>query len=525
MTMAVTSIHRNMSVPSLYSVSSRERIQVSKTVPPVVDSKENDIIVINIAGKRFETYLSTLKRFPNSLLGDPDKRIHFYNKITGEYFFDRSRKAFNGILYFYQSNGVLERPEGVSESIFSQEVIFFELAENALEFNEQTHKSDQDDSLPLPTNPFLSTIWVLFERPTSSIFARILAILSVVIIVLSISVFCLETIPDLNPDTKDGKYMKETWFILNTVCNVWFTLEYVLRLISSPNKILFVRSTLNIVDLLSILPYYFNVILGASGGGNKLAVLRVIRVIRVIRIFKLTRHSRGLHILANTVKASSHELAMLMLFLAIGVILFSSAVYFAESEKNESGFKSIPHGFWWAVVTMTTVGYGDLYPATFLGKLIGTLCAVSGVLVIALPVPVIVSNFEYYYKEEQNRQARENEILKQSKLDEALPTIRGSMKMMTDTSIILAGGKSKDDSTSENPRKKLKDRFHTQFSFSMRQPLSDDFDRSAREELNGNSSMVINAPNSTQITCNNTVNNACVHTHICSDPIEIESCI
>ena len=135
---------------------------------------------------------------------------------------------------------------------------------------------------------------------------------------------------------------------------------------------------------------------------TSLAVLRVIRLVRVFRIFKLSRHSRGLQILGKTIRASMRELGLLIFFLLICVVLFSSAVYFAEADTPKSHFRSIPDAFWWAVVTMTTVGYGDMMPVSVWGKLIGSLCAIAGVLTIALPVPVIVSNFNYFYHRESD---------------------------------------------------------------------------------------------------------------------------
>jgi hypothetical protein len=107
---------------------------------------------------------------------------------------------------------------------------------------------------------------------------------------------------------------------------------------------------------------------------------------------------------------------MLMFFLFLGVILFSSAMYYAETETNPEMFESIPDAFWYSLVTMTTVGYGDKYPMTVWGKIIGTCCAVTGVLTIALPVPVIVSNFEFYNR----RDRRIRERADKKKLDDAL---------------------------------------------------------------------------------------------------------
>ncbi|KAL5968466.1 Potassium voltage-gated channel subfamily A member 10, partial [Taenia solium] len=122
-------------------------------------------------------------------------------------------------------------------------------------------------------------------------------------------------------------------------------------------------------------------------------------------VFNLSRHSKGLQVLAKTMVTSGRELTLLLFFLIVCVVLFATAVYYTEIDSRPNSFTSIPDSFWWAVVTMTTVGYGDMHPKTTLGKFVGCLCAVAGVLTIALPVPVIVSNFNYFYmKEKENEE-------------------------------------------------------------------------------------------------------------------------
>lgn len=191
-------------------------------------------------------------------------------------------------------------------------------------------------------------------------------------------------------------------YIIEVICVAAFTLELLIRLIFCPNKLSFFKKPMNWIDFGAILPFYLQLFLSKSNI-KTIVVLRVVRLIRVFRIFKLSRHSYGLQILGHTLKSSCSELFLLVFFLSIGVIIFSSVIYYAEKDVPNTYFKTIPDGFWWAVVTMTTLGYGDMVPKSLQGKIIGSLCAVSGVLMIALPVPVIVSNFSLYYSHAKAR--------------------------------------------------------------------------------------------------------------------------
>ena len=186
---------------------------------------------------------------------------------------------------------------------------------------------------------------------------------------------------------------------------IWFTVDYFVRFFCSPNKVKFLKSFLNTIDLISILPFYIVAIL-ESERGSSLGVIRVFRLVRVLRVFKLSRHSIGLQIIGSTLKTSISDLGMMFCVLCFSVITFSSAIYYAEHDLKNAQFTSIPDAFWYTLVTMTTVGYGDQVPTTIAGKLIGGLCAVSGVVTIAMVIPIIVTNFEFHYKKSRISAAR-----------------------------------------------------------------------------------------------------------------------
>uniref|UniRef100_A0A3Q1JXV2 BTB domain-containing protein n=1 Tax=Anabas testudineus TaxID=64144 RepID=A0A3Q1JXV2_ANATE len=390
--------------------------------------RQDELIILNVSGRRFQTWRTTLDRYPDTLLGSSEKDF-FYNEETKEYFFDRDPDAFRSILNFYRT-GKLHYPRHECISAYDEELTFFGIIPEIIgdccyeEYKDRKRENlerlqdDQEENkdLKMPNMNFRETMWRAFENPHTSTMALVFYYVTGFFIAISVITNVVETVPcGSTTNQKDmpcGERYTVAFFCMDTACVMIFTVEYLMRLFAAPSRYRFMRSVMSIIDVMAILPYYIGLVM--TNNEDVSGAFVTLRVFRVFRIFKFSRHSQGLRILGYTLKSCASELGFLLFSLTMAIIIFATVMFYAEKGSSSSKFTSIPASFWYTIVTMTTLGYGDMVPKTIAGKIFGSICSLSGVLVIALPVPVIVSNFSRIYH--QNQRADKRRAQKKARL-------------------------------------------------------------------------------------------------------------
>lgn len=198
------------------------------------------------------------------------------------------------------------------------------------------------------------------------------------LILLSIVTFSIETIPNLKP---------QTHVILRSIeffCVMVFTLEYILRIYIAEKKFRFIFSFFGLIDFLAILPFYLAV-------GVDLRSLRALRFLRLFRILKLVRYNKAMNQFSRAIKSAKEQI-FLFIFITLILIYFAAVgIYYFENEAQPENFTSIFDSLWWAIITLTTVGYGDVYPITVGGKVFTFFILMIGLGIVAIPTGIISS--------------------------------------------------------------------------------------------------------------------------------------
>ena len=379
---------------------------------PLSQIKAEDLCRINVSGKEYITTYSCLNKYPTTLLGSSKEREPYYIPDLKSYFFNRNRDCFESILTFYQT-GKEFRPMSVDESVYEDERKFFRIDEKP---SEMSVAIDELITSDLCFNGgwrhTRRKIHKFLMDPRSSKFATGWHIMDIMFICVSIALLVMETDPNMSiyfTDDSQPAYYYLTY--LNVFVIAFFTTDLLVRYCTWPGVLSFWKNLFNILDILSILPFYVSVVADAMEGSDaendhehrSYVVLRVCRIFRIVRVFKFIRHSQDLIMIIKVVAHAKKELCLLILLLFIFSVSFGSLMYYIENQTNPEQFTSIMQGCWWAIVTITTIGYGDVVPKTWLGKIVGSIVLTLGIVFLALPMTIIVGKFSTVYEKEKEK--------------------------------------------------------------------------------------------------------------------------
>ncbi|KAM4634148.1 potassium voltage-gated channel subfamily V member 2 [Polymixia lowei] len=428
---------------------------LGSAVPLLSSPTKHHTLNINVGGKVYHMPYRLAAKYPKTRIGrlatytDHNRKLDLcddYIVQSNEYFFDRDPEIFHNIFNFYRT-GVLWIKDDLCPRNFLEEINYWgvriknshrccriSFEERQDELNEQLKiQRDLEAEVEMEENeelfqgrafgPTRRTIWNLMEKPFSSVTAKLMAVASSFFVLVSLVAMSLNTVEEMQYKTASGELSGRTYGEhVETFCIAFFTVEYLLRLVSTPDLNRFGRSMLNAVDLIAILPLYVQMILErfededthrhagdieTVGRVGKMGqVLKIMRLMRIFRILKLARHSTGLRAFGFTLRQCYQQVGCLLLFIAVGIFMFSAMVYTVEHDVHNTNFTSIPHAWWWAAVSISTVGYGDMFPETNLGRIFAFACLSFGIILNGMPISVLYNKFsDYYSKLKSHEQA------------------------------------------------------------------------------------------------------------------------
>lgn len=229
---------------------------------------------------------------------------------------------------------------------------------------------------------------IIFEADTPA--GKLFDVVLIWSILISVAVVLLDSVASVRVRYGEALYIFE-WFF-----TILFTVEYILRLLSVRQPGRYATSFFGLVDLLAILPTYLSLFIP---GSQYLLTIRILRLLRIFRVFKLVAYLSEAQLITAALRASRHKISVFLFAVLVIVVIIGSVMYVVEGAEN--GFDSIPTGIYWAIVTLTTVGYGDISPQTALGKGVASLVMIIGYAIIAVPTGIVTAELAQVAKKGQ----------------------------------------------------------------------------------------------------------------------------
>ena len=355
-------------------------------------------VKLTVRGQLYETFETTLNRYPETLLGSCERRHKFTNPLTNVIEVDCSYVAFDSILFYYQSEGMLYKPPDIGMEEFVITCQMFEISEEVIRdlcmrekyFLANHSNSEEEESAPPPTT-VREKFWKFLEEPSSSKPAQVYGLISIALIAVATILQLAVTEPGIS-QYRTNILKTDPWSQTELGMNSFFLLEYLLKLITCPNIRSFIFDFQNVIDALAVFPYFIT--LGIEMGSfPNLVFLRALRTIRVLRVLRFSKQNETLSSVVEYLKSCVEEFLVLILCLFVNCCLYGAVEYYIEQQEPNTQFTSIPEAMWWALQTVTTIGYGDITPISLWGKLFAMSVAIFGALTLSIPLLTLGSKY------------------------------------------------------------------------------------------------------------------------------------
>ncbi|CAF4267120.1 unnamed protein product [Rotaria socialis] len=388
-------------------MNSRETADLTRLIRlhPLLKDEQRDRIKIMISGKQFIVQNRQLKKFPETLLGNEDKRRVFYDDKSNLYRFNRHPSVFESILYYYLNPGVLIRPPHIEPEIFYEELRFWNINENLIEAFIEEDMTPLDDIRILPVQKWRRIIWRTLAYPESFHFPYDKLVIGTYMFITLVSCipFMSEIIPTVTELNKLRNvlgikqiylplYMR-SFYTIEIICITIVSIELNLRIISAPKLPLILYDIFNFLDLIILLSgaicligYHLHNIRYIN---NFLSFYHWLLVLKSFRPYRLARHMLNLRLLYKAIAMCLNEVCALIISVIFFMVLFGTLIYILDNSEPESNTRNILDGFWLAFITLTTLGYGDVYPRSFEARIAAGVCALIGIIVFSMPTTII----------------------------------------------------------------------------------------------------------------------------------------
>ncbi|KAL5267643.1 hypothetical protein ACHWQZ_G004627 [Mnemiopsis leidyi] len=339
--------------------------------------------VFNVSGTLFVIDTSIFRNYPDTLLGS-EKLEELYNKSRGEYFVEHYKHMFPVITRFYTHKEELVCPLCMTKPMFESCLEFYGLMPYYLGLKSGVKEPEEE----LIAESFAEGIYFTMVYPNYSRAASVYSVLDITVILLSTVGLIAESIPEFAAN----EYFVWAAYLVEAGVNVFFTLQAIILCVVYPSVKLYFSSLMSWIDIASILPFYLRILAGSYisklGSG-----FRILRLIRLFRVMKLFRHSMGSQTLISFLYFSIPEILLLLLMWGMAILVFGPLIFFIEHAHGTNSFNSAFSGMWFCVVTIGTVGYGDLHPKTDLGKFLASLYTIMNLTVMTIPISIIITKY------------------------------------------------------------------------------------------------------------------------------------